>query len=390
MPRPQQSTQIYDENVHGAGARRTRYGTRSQSSKNRDTGQRRALGDISNQERKAQSGKNVLKRGVASRGGRGARAQRAAVKPELDAKSTEMQSSVKSVSKHIPMDTAMDIDEETPGLAPIDEQNKDDPQQCVEYVQEIMEYLKSIENRFRPSPSYMQKQSDINDRMREILVDWLNEVHLKFKLRIETLYLTINLIDRFLSMRTVARTRLQLVGCTAMLIASKYEEIYAPEVRDFVYISDRAYSRDQILRMESAMLGALKFDLSVAYPLRFMQRYAQIANLGTRFKHLASFLCEMTLQSVEFLNFMPSTIGASAVSIALEMYGKPAWPQLFQEQSGLSEEDLCECKSKMMQLLARPKAKYVAVRKKYNLDKFGKVASKACQFAERAIGGQSK
>ena len=62
MPRPQQSTQIYDENVHGAGARRTRYGTRSQSSKIRGTGQRRALGDISNQERKAQSGKNVQKR----------------------------------------------------------------------------------------------------------------------------------------------------------------------------------------------------------------------------------------------------------------------------------------------------------------------------------------
>ena len=59
----------------------------------------------------------------------------------------------------------------------------------------------------------------------------------------ETLHLTANLIDRFLASRNVSRKRLQLVGVTAMLIASKYEEIWAPEVRDFVYISDKAYDR---------------------------------------------------------------------------------------------------------------------------------------------------
>ena len=79
--------------------------------------------------------------------------------------------------------------------------------------------------------------------MRGILVDWLVEVHLKFKLMPETLHLTANLIDRFLASRNVSRKRLQLVGVTAMLVASKYEEIWAPEVRDFVYISDKAYDR---------------------------------------------------------------------------------------------------------------------------------------------------
>ena len=90
----------------------------------------------------------------------------------------------------------------------------------------------------------MADQDDINDRMRAILVDWLVEVHLKFKLMPETLYLTVNIIDRFLEVRSVMRSKLQLVGVTAMLLASKYEEIYAPEVRDFVYITDRAYTRE--------------------------------------------------------------------------------------------------------------------------------------------------
>jgi len=85
-------------------------------------------------------------------------------------------------------------------------------------------YFKKTEAKRAPSPTYMTKQTDINAKMREILIDWLVEVHLKFKLCLETLYLTVNIIDRFLERRAVKRAKLQLVGCTAMLIASKYEE----------------------------------------------------------------------------------------------------------------------------------------------------------------------
>ena len=97
--------------------------------------------------------------------------------------------------------------------------------------------------------------------MREILVDWLVEVHLKFKLLPETLYLTVNLIDRFLEKENVMRNKLQLVGVTAMLIASKYEEIYPPIVTDFVYITDNAYSKKEILEMEESILCSLEFSV---------------------------------------------------------------------------------------------------------------------------------
>lgn len=76
----------------------------------------------------------------------------------------------------------------------------------------------------------MNSQPDINSKMRAILIDWLVEVHRKFELMPESLYLTINIVDCYLSMKVVSRRELQLVGIGSMLIACKYEEIWAPEV----------------------------------------------------------------------------------------------------------------------------------------------------------------
>ena len=121
-------------------------------------------------------------------------------------------------------------------------------------MNEICEHMIRTENEYLPTPGYMRTQEDINERMRGILIDWLLEVHLKFKLVPETLYLTVNLIDRYLELEPVKRDKLQLVGVTAMLIACKYEEIYAPEVNDFVYITDNAYSKKEIQDMEYIML----------------------------------------------------------------------------------------------------------------------------------------
>jgi cyclin B len=93
----------------------------------------------------------------------------------------------------------------------------------------------------------MERQTDINDNMRQILVDWLVEVHLKFKMKDETLYICVNLLDRYLSQTLVQRSKLQLVGITCLMIAAKYEEIYPPIITDYVYISDNTYSKQELL-----------------------------------------------------------------------------------------------------------------------------------------------
>ena len=128
----------------------------------------------------------------------------------------------------------------------IDERDSDDPLCATSYVQDMYEHFRSKEASTSVRPLYMEDQEYINERMRSILVDWLVEVHLKFKLVPETLYLTVNLIDRYLAKTEVSRPKLQLVGVTALLIASKYEEIYPPELRDLVYICDRAYSKLEV------------------------------------------------------------------------------------------------------------------------------------------------
>lgn len=92
----------------------------------------------------------------------------------------------------------------------------------------------------------MKRQPDIDHKMRAILVDWLVEVAEEYKLLPQTLYLTINYIDRFLSVMSVLRGKLQLVGTACMLLASKFEEIYPPEVSEFVYITDDTYPAKQV------------------------------------------------------------------------------------------------------------------------------------------------
>lgn len=143
---------------------------------------------------------------------------------------------------------------------------------AVEYIEDMYKFYKLVENENRPH-DYMDSQPEINENMRAILVDWLVDVHTKFELSPETFYLAINIIDRFLAVKIVPRKELQLVGISAMLIASKYEEIWAPEVNDFVCLSDRAYTHSQILIMEKKILGKLEWTLTVPTLYVFLVRF---------------------------------------------------------------------------------------------------------------------
>lgn len=194
-----------------------------------------------------------------------------------------------------------------------------DPQTCAEYAVEIFRYLRETEHSFVPRFGFMDGQEDINERMRSILIDWLIEVHLKFKLVPESLFLTVNLIDRYLEKDQVHRSKLQLIGVTAMLIACKYEEIYPPIVKDFVYITDNAYTKEEILEQERKMLQALDFDIQITSSYRFLERYAKIMKADPVIFNLARYLTELTLVSYRMTRFAQSNIAASALYLALKM-----------------------------------------------------------------------
>ncbi|CAN1240176.1 CYCA1-2 [Linum grandiflorum] len=126
----------------------------------------------------------------------------------------------------------------------------EDPQLCASIACDIYNHLRATEvgTKKRPATDFMEKvQKDVNASMRAILVDWLVEVAEEYRLVPDTLYLTVNYIDRYLSGNVINRQKLQLLGVACMMIASKYEEICAPQVEEFCYITDNTYFKDEVI-----------------------------------------------------------------------------------------------------------------------------------------------
>jgi len=206
------------------------------------------------------------------------------------------------------------------------------------YRREIHAHLRELEREGAVHHNYMALQRDVTAQMRSILVDWLVEVAQEYHLANETLHLCVYYTDRFLSRLPVQRSRLQLVGITCMLLACKFEEVNPLAVDEFVYISDGAYSKDEILRMESMVLGKLDFSLSAGTSTAFLKGYEEISPLDAphaevdaqRYHCLSSYLIELALQETDCLRWLPSMVAASAICLARVTLGvRPYWtPQL--------------------------------------------------------------
>ncbi|TKY75536.1 Cyclin-B2-3 protein [Spatholobus suberectus] len=231
----------------------------------------------------------------------------------------------------------------------IDACDRKNPLAVVEYIDDIYRFYKDIENSSCVSPNYMTSQFDINERMRAILIDWLIEVHYKFELLEETLFLTVNLIDRFLELQAVIRKKLQLVGVTAMLIACKYEEVSVPTVEDFILITDKAYTRNEVLDMEKLMMNILQFKLSVPTPYVFMRRFLKAVHSDKKLELLSFFLVELCLVECKMLKFSPSLLAAAAIYTAqCSLYQFKQWTKTSEWYTDYSEEQLLECSRLMV------------------------------------------
>lgn len=176
-----------------------------------------------------------------------------------------------------------------------------------------------------PGPGFTEKQSELNWNMRAILVDWLIEVQWKSKLLPETLFLSINIIDRFLARRSVSLTKLQLVGLAGSLLASKYEEILSPSISNFIYFSDNAYQPDELLRAERYMLHIMNFNLAYPNPLVFLRRVSKADDYNLKHRTLAKYLMELTLLDHRFIACPPSMIAAVGLWLARYMLKGGPW-----------------------------------------------------------------
>jgi hypothetical protein len=247
-----------------------------------------------------------------------------------------------------------------------------DPQIVSEYVEEIYDDLLISEKATVINSTYMQGQTDINEKMRSILIDWLVGVHIDFKLVPETLYIAVYIIDKYLELKDTHRSKLQLVGITALFTASKYEEIYPPDISKFVNITDKAYSKAEILEMEVNILTTLGFNITVATSLRLLEYLIQLSN--TKFEDEIIFYCkyilELLLIEYKMLRYSASLIAAATFYIVLRIKKYPRKIDIVR-LSGYTEERLKECAKDIVVCLDSVEINELkTVRNKYSSSKY--------------------
>lgn len=257
-----------------------------------------------------------------------------------------------------------------------DEADAGNAQSVSEYVQDIYKILHREESTDLPRPDYMESQADINPRMRAILIDWLIEVNMKYKLKPETLFLSISILDRFLAKKRVSRKKLQLVGVVATLIAAKYEEIYPPELNDLVYICDKAYTSNEIIEMEVVVLNVLEFQLRVPTAVSFLDRFGKINSCTDCHRQLAQYLVELALPDIKMIRFTPSHSAAAAIYLSNKLLKQPvAWSHTMVNQTGYTEAAIKTCAKELCMLLEGSQTSNLqAVRKKFSYAKYHSVA----------------
>ncbi|KAK3701789.1 hypothetical protein QZH41_009801, partial [Actinostola sp. cb2023] len=225
------------------------------------------------------------------------------------------------------------------------------PQLCSEYVNDIMRYLRAMERKYAVSPDYMSNQDELNAKMRVVLVDWLIQVHLKFQLLQETLFMTVSIIDRYLDCRQVRKKDFQLLGVGALLLACKYEEMYSPQIDEFVYITDQAYSKEQIRHMEAIIFKALEFNLGKPLCLNFLRRNSKAGEVTPENHNMAKYLMETTLQDYTSVQFLPSEIAAAALCLSLKLLDNSEWTPTLEYYSTYTETQLAPCMKRIAQLI---------------------------------------
>ncbi|CAE6349063.1 unnamed protein product [Rhizoctonia solani] len=264
----------------------------------------------------------------------------------------------------------------------LDKDDDGDPLMVSEYVLDIFNYMLEIERKHAQvlNPNYIEKQKELNWGMRGILGDWLIQVHARFRLLPETLYLAMHLVDRMLSIRVVSLSRLQLVGVTCMFIAAKYEEIMAPSVKHFVECADSAYSEKDILDAEQYVLRVLGWDCSYPNVMTFLRRVSKAEDFDDQTRSVGKFFVEIACVDHRLLPFPPSHIAAASLWLARLILDRDPWNGNLIHYSTYREKDLIEPANIMLNYMLEP-IKHEAFWKKYASKRYMKVSPYVREWA---------
>lgn len=192
-----------------------------------------------------------------------------------------------------------------------------------EYINDIYSNLLSDEKNLKVKPNfgYMEQvQTDIDQNMRGILIDWLYDIHDKCHYKDETLYQMIWIIDTYLSMVQVPRTKLQLVGAAALLISCKEHEITFLKLHEIAFLTANAYTTEEIAKMENTILKKLSFNIIAPAPLDFYNIISKAFKFDKKQYLLGKYFLETYLISYESVKYPASVVGVSCAYIVMKFF----------------------------------------------------------------------
>ena len=242
---------------------------------------------------------------------------------------------------------------------------------AAELSNDIFSYLKQLEDKYRPNPNYMHYQPHLKWSYRRILLDWIIEVHNRFQLLPETLYLTVNIIDRFLSKKTIVLDKFQLIGASALFIASKYEEINCPTLKEIVYMLNGSYERADIIEAERYVIDTLEFEIGWPGPMSFLRRISKADEYEYDVRTLAKYLLESTLMDSRLVSAQPSWLAAGSYFLSRVILGYNTWSQKHIFYSGYTQQQLIPLASIILDNCKDAPAHHNATYEKYSHRRFG-------------------
>ena len=226
-----------------------------------------------------------------------------------------------------------------------EEKVKNDPQYVVEYSKEIMNNVKFNEKINYPlyEKNFLKFHPKLSEFKRAVLVDWLIHVQYNFELLENTLFLTINLMDRMLeATKNIKMECFQLLGVSCMFIASKYEEIYPPELHDFLYLCGDKYKKKEILLYEIHILEKLNFDILCVNPFIFLDRYYLLYEVENKqIYFMAQMLIELCYFSLDLMKYGSDLLAHSMLFLAMKIKNnKLGYSNKFKLYSGFTDNDV--------------------------------------------------
>jgi hypothetical protein len=198
-------------------------------------------------------------------------------------------------------------------------------QDAKEYQQDILEHMLRMDADTIPDVDSIDIQTEIQWFMRPYLLDFLVEAHSAFQLLPETLFLTINLLDRYCSKRVVYKRHYQLVGCAALLIASKYgdKKEKVPTIKELKSMCCSLYDDDMFLQMEWHVLSTLSWAVGHPTVDNFVKMTTKDKVYDPEVENLTLYLLEISLYHRDFVSKQSSTMALAALALARHILGRP-------------------------------------------------------------------